>query len=213
MPAFVNASNVRAYAGVNGIDAPWTESNLGSNIRAASSYLQRRTGRQFEVQLATSKTFTTNGEAFVSIPDLRSASGISLAGSSLTADTSYWLIPDTQQTGVFLGIQFRPFGSQGNYRGFPDWFDTNKDSWRFGLYGSQPNDLTITGDWGWEPLPEDLIHATKVLAAWYTRRPDALLGGVTVTAQGTEIDLSAIPAEVRSFIEEWKVGGMVETVR
>jgi hypothetical protein len=53
------------------------------------------------------------------------------------------------------------------------------------------------------------MHATKVLAAWYTRRPDALLGGVTLTAAGSEVDLSMIPAEVRQFIEDWKLSAQV----
>ena len=79
MPAFVNASNVSSYAGIDGISAPWTEANLGSNIRAASAFLQKRTGRQFELQLSTTKVFTTNGQAYISIPDLQTASSVSLS--------------------------------------------------------------------------------------------------------------------------------------
>jgi hypothetical protein len=197
MPAFVNASNVRAYAGIDGISAPWTEANLGSNIRAASAFLQKRTGRQFELQLATTKTFTTNGEAYISIPDLQTASSVSLNSSAQTSGTDYHLIPDHHQTGVSIGIQFRGFG-----------FDRNLDRYPY-LVGSEPNDLTITGDWGHDPLPDELLHATKVLAAWYTRRPDALLGGVSVTVGGTEVDLGAMPAEVRQFIDDWKLSAQV----
>lgn len=214
MPAFVNASNVRAYAGVMAIDATddrWNEPQLGSNIRAASAFLQRRTGRQFEVQLGATKKFTTNGSSYLSIPDLSSATSVTLSGTALTADTTYWLVPDAQQSGVSIGIQFRPFGRRADYRSFPDWFDTNKDShlWPGNWGGSDPNDLVIVGDWGHDPLPDELLHATAVLAAWITRRPDALLGGVSVTSAGTEIDLSAIPVEVRSFIEAWKIGESV----
>jgi hypothetical protein len=208
MPAFVNASNVRAYAGIEGITAPWTESNLGSNIRAASAFLQKKTGRQFELQLATAKTFTTNGEAYISIPDLRTASTVNRNDTDQTADTDYHLIPDHHQTGVYIGIQFRPFGRGTDYRSRADWFDRNLDRYPW-FVGSEPNDLTITGDWGHNPLPEELMHATKVLAAWYTRRPDALLGGVTLTAAGSEVDLSMIPAEVRQFIEDWKLSAQV----
>ena len=208
MPAFVNASNVRAYAGIDGINEPWSEANLGSNIRAASAFLQKRTGRQFELQLATTKVFTTNGEAYINIPDLRSQSAVSLSDSSQTLDTDFHLIPDHHQTGVYIGIQFRGFGRSLDYRSRSDWFDRNLDRYRW-LVGSEPNDLTITGDWGHSPLPDELMHATKVLAAWYTRRPDALLGGVSVTAGGTEVDLGALPAEVRQFIEDWKLSAQV----
>lgn len=212
MPAFVNASNVRAYAGIDGLVAPWGEDNLASNIRAASAFLEKRTGRQFELQVGATKKFTTNGEAFVALPGLRTATSVTLASSALEADNTYHLIPDTQQTGSYIGIQFRPFGRGGSYRSWPDWFDTNKDR-RWGVgFTSDPNDLVIVGDWGYDPIPEEMMHATKVLAAWFTRRPDALLGGVSVTAGGTEVDLGALPAEVRLFIEEWKIGRAVASV-
>lgn len=212
MPAFVNASNVRAYAGIDGITSPWDEHNLGSNIRAASAFLERRTGRQFELQLNATKKFTTNGDSFVPLPGLRTVSSVTLASSALEADNTFHLIPDTQQTGSYIGIQFRPFGRGADYRSWPDWFDTNKDRrWGYG-FTSDPNDLVIVGDWGYDPIPEEMMHATKVLAAWFTRRPDALLGGVSVTANGTEVDLGALPAEVRLFIEEWKIGRAVASV-
>ena len=212
MPSFVNASNVRAYAGIEEALSPWDEHNLGSNIRAASSFLEKRTGRQFELQLNATKKFTTNGEAFVPLPGLRTASSVTLASSALEADNTYHLIPDTQQTGSYIGIQFRPFGRRADYRSWPDWFDTNKDR-RWGVgFTSDPNDLVIVGDWGYDPIPEEMMHATKVLAAWFTRRPDALLGGVSVTPGGTEVDLGALPVEVRLFIEEWKIGRAVASV-
>lgn len=215
MTAFTNASNVRAYAGVMAINAQedrWQEGPLGSNIRAASAFLQKRTGRQFEVQLNTTKTFTTNGEAFIAIPDLQSASSITLAGSTMTLDTDAWLVPDAQQSGVFTGLQFRPFGRSADYRSFPNWFDTNLDRrWHRG-YSSDPNDLSITGDWGHDPLPDELISVTNVLAAWITRRPDSLLGGVSVTPGGTEIDMGALPIEVRLFIDAWKIGNSIVAV-
>jgi len=211
MPAFTNASNVRAYAGVMAINAQddrWNAGPLGSNIRAASAFLEKRTGRQFELQLATTKTFTTNGEAFISLPGLRSASSATRNASTITADTDYWLIPDNQQTGVYIGMQFRPFGHAADYRSRADWFDRNLDRYR-GLVGSEPNDLTITGDWGYVDYPEELVHVTNVLAAWFTRRPDSLLGGVSVTAGGTEVDMGALPAEVRLFIDGWKIGNQI----
>ena len=212
MPAFVNASNVRAYAHIDGISEPWSEANLGSNIRAASAFLQKRTGRQFEVQLNTTKKFTTNGEAFIAIPDLQSATSITLAGSTMTLDTDAWLVPDAQQSGVYTGLQFRPFGHAADYRSWPDWFDTNKDRRWYRGFTSDPNDLVIVGDWGHDPLPDELVSVTNVLAAWITRRPDSLLGGVSVTAGGTEIDMGALPVEVRLFIDAWKIGNSIVAV-
>lgn len=212
MPAFTSASNVRAYAGIDAIDAQndrWNEGPLASNIRAASQFLERRTGRQFELQLATTKTFTTNGGAYVALPGLRSASSVVLASSALTLGTDAHLIPDDQQTGVYTGIQFRPFGRGADYRSYPDWFDTNKDQRWFYGFTSDPNDLAITGDWGYVNYPEELVHATNVLAAWFTRRPDSLLGGAQQSPDGTVIDMSQLPVEVKLFIEGWRLGSLV----
>jgi hypothetical protein len=216
MPAFTNASNVRAYAGIDAINAQqdrWNEGSLGSNIRAASAFLQKRTGRQFELQLATTKTFTTNGEAFMALPGMRNNSPtITLAGSALTVGTDAYLIPDTQQTGLYIGVQFRPFGRGSDYRSWPTWFDTNLDRRWYPGFTSDPNDLSVRDDWGFINYPEELIHATNVLSAWFTRRPDSLLGGVSVTQAGTEVDMGALPVEVRLFIEEWKIGNAVVAV-
>jgi hypothetical protein len=215
MPAFTNASNVRAYAGVMAIDAQddrWNAPMLSSNILVASAFLERRTGRQFELQLATTKRFTTNGDAFVALPGLRSASSVSLASTTMELDNTYHLIPDTQQTGVYIGIQFRPFGRGADYRSWPDWFDTNKDRRWYPGFTSDPNDLVITGDWGYIDYPDELVHVTNVLAAWITRRPDSLLGGVSVTPSGTEIDMGALPIEVRLFIDTWKIGNSIVAV-
>lgn len=212
---FTNASNVRAYAGVMVIDTQddrWNEPQLSSNIRAASAFLQKRTGRQFELQLNTTKIFTTNGDAFVALPGLRSASAVTLAGTTLDLDDTYHLSPDAQQTGVYVGIQFRPFGSGADYRSWPSWFDTNLDRRWYPGFRSDPNDLSITGDWGYIDYPDELVHATNVMAAWITRRPDSLLGGVSVTANGTEIDMGALPIEVRLFIETWRLGSQIVAV-
>jgi hypothetical protein len=210
MPAFVSASNVRSFAAISSINDPWSEANLGSNIATASAFLQRATGRQFEAQTGVTKKFTTNGASYISIPDLRSQSSVTLAGSSRTIDTDLWLIPDRMQSGVYIGVQLRPFGTPWDYRSYSDWFDTNKDT--RGYFQSDPNDLVITGDWGHDPLPDELLHATKALALWYTKRPDASLSNTIQTPEGNIFDLSSLPAEVQSFIANWKIGSSVESV-
>ena len=212
MPAFVNASNVRSFAGISGITEPWSESNLGSNIRAASSLLQRLTGRQFEAQDGVTKTFTTHGDAYVAVPDLRSVTSITLHDTArITSgdDQDVWLVPDTLQTGVYLGIQFQVWEGRGGYRSHSDWFDRNLDRYYPRMV---PNNLVVTGDWGHDPLPEDLLYATKALAAFLTKNPDALLSGFTATPDGTLVEAGDLPKVVASFIQTWKVGGSVASV-
>jgi hypothetical protein len=203
---FVTPQDVRDYLrmdGVDGDDLRYGDRQLGSNIRAASSFLQRTTRRQFEPQTATTKRFTSNGRVVVPIPDLRAATSVTLQDAPLDASETYWLIPDPIAPEVYTGVQVRAFG--GNYRANPQWFDRNLDrDWRRGLYTtSLPGDLVIVGNWGHDPYPEDLLMATKVLAAWYTKRPEAVLANVRITPEGSELQYGEMPPEVTHFLGTW----------
>jgi hypothetical protein len=138
---------------------------------------------------------------------------ITLQGATLDADESYWLVPDNR--GVYTTLQFRAFGTGGaySYLSNPQWFDRNldRDWYRYGG-GSLPNDLVITGNWGHDPLPQDLLHATKVLAAWYTKRPASVLANVAFTPEGNTLTYSDYPPEVLNFITAWKLGPMLVAV-
>lgn len=181
---------------------------IGSNIRSASWFLERATGRIFRDEPNLTLKFTTNGAASIYLPGLRTVGSVTLNGAALTEDSTFWLIPDAQQTGVSLAIQFRAFGS-ADYRNRPDWFDRNLDHpyWRAGQSSSLPNDLVIAAAWGYEEpdLPEPVRDAAKVLAAFKTLRPDAFLSGAKATENGI-FDLSQFPVEVQSFVSEWKTG-------
>src|SRR6266581_4697665 len=151
--------DIRDYLSVTGTIGRYSDQHLGSNIRAAAAFLQRTTGRQFTAQTATAKTFTTEGRAYMSIPDLRTATSVTLQSTPLNANSTYWLIPDATTGGsVNLGIQFRPFNQQYAYLSNPEWFDRGLDI-LFHYYGVRwstlPNDLVITGNWGWDPYPDD----------------------------------------------------------
>lgn len=205
MPAFVNASNVRAYLTVTGITGQWDAALIGSNISAASGYLQRRTGRQFEAQVAATKKFSTHGKAYLTIPDLRTVTSVTLNDATLTADETYYLIPDRNNSGVFVGIEFPGYRSRWS-KGLND-FDINYNHLRWGglAFDTLPNNLVIVGDWGHVPLPDELLQATVVLAGWYTIRPDALLANAKQTPEGNVFDLSGLPVEVTEFISAWKI--------
>ena len=205
MPAFVNASNVRAYLTVTNISGQWDAALIGSNISAASSFLQRRTGRQFEAQASVTKKFSTHGKAYLTIPDLRSTTAVSLNGATLAADSTYYLIPDRNNSGVFVGIEFPSYRRTWN-PGL-NTFDINYSHLRYGgSFDTLPNNLIIgPADWGHSPLPDELLQATVVLAAWYTIRPDALLANARQTPEGNVFDLSALPVEVAEFINAWRI--------
>lgn len=181
MPAFVSPDDVRAYLAVDGTDGLYSDEALLANIETASSYLQRVTGRQFEIQNGVTKTFSTEGLGYMLLPDLRSVTEVTLNGA---ATTDYTLLPHGGSIYTALRLTYRV-------------------PW----YRLEPNDMTITGDWGWDPLPAELLHATKVLAAWYTKRPDAVLTNTIQTGEGNVLDLSRLPPEVWMFKKEWNVRG------
>lgn len=164
------------------------------------------TNRQFEAQASTTKTFTTRGRASLTIPDLRTASSVTLNSSVLTAN-SYYLIPDSQNTGVFIAIDLPQYRFPFDYRSYPDWFDKNYDNplYQMRLRNGIPNDLVIVGDWGHSGAVDEFDQAVKVLAAWFTKRPDAVLSNTIQTPEGNVFDLSKMPAEVQLFVADWRI--------
>lgn len=204
MNLWLSAADLRDYMGVSTSTGRYSDAALGSNLRAAQGLMERRTSRQFDEQGATTKTLSSDGKAVVSIPDLRTATSITLQGSALTADESYWLLPDTRHSGVFVNLQLRTFG--GDHRSNPQWFDRNLDqAWYHVGYGL-PNDLVIVGDWGWTSKPDDLLLGVKSLAAWITKRADAVLAGAVQNPDGSILDYSQWPIEAQTAVAVYARG-------
>lgn len=221
-PAFVDEAMVRSTIDLNAAGtSQYTSGTIGSNIRAASAWLERRTNRYFWDRPGETKVFSSGGRASVLIPGLRLATSVSSTGTTLTADESYWLLPDVMQTGLYTGVQLRAFrGARGGpwWLSHSDWFDRNLDSpywnWAGGGNGSLPNDLSITGDWGLTSAtyPDDLLTACRLLAAHLTVYPNAILGGGSATEQGSVNDLSGYPPFVVSFVRDWYLSSQVASV-
>ena len=219
-PTLCTVLQVREYIDLNttASSSKYTDSTIGSNIRAAGAWMERRTGRIFGNRSAATMKFTTNGKPSLLLPGLRTATTVTLDGTALTADETYWLLPDAQQSGLYTGIQFRVWG-KGNapwYLGVPDWWDRGLDlPGGQAPGGSLPNDLVILGDWGHvddATMPEEVRHVAKVLAAFFTKRPDAILGGALATPDGGSVDLSQFPIEVQAFLAEYRIEQGVEAV-
>jgi hypothetical protein len=213
---FVTVQNVRDYTTLNSDSTSrYSDAQITSNIRTASEYLEKATHRYFGNRTGVTLTFTSNGDGIVDLPGFRTITSVTQAGSALTVDETYWLIPDDQQSGVYTALQLRAFtGRSPWWLSSPDWFDRNLDSPYYPAnmgygYGSLPNDVVVVGDVGYadNDLPYPLRNATVALAAWYTKRPDAVLSGASQTPDGNALDLSQIPDEVQLFIEKWRIGG------
>ena len=211
MAQFVDPQVVRDILQVNASQATtqWSNALIGSNIATASENLQRWTHRQFEPQgsnLAVTRTFSTNGAGSIHLPDLRGASSVTLGGGALTENESYSWTRDSQFPEVFVGIEF-PSRTAAWSRGL-NTFDINYNHLRWdGRIQTLPGDLSITStQWGWVPYPNALLHATAVLAAYYTLRSDALLSSaINRLEEGVIFDLSRYPIEVQDFVTNFKI--------
>lgn len=185
MASFVSPEDVRAYLNIDGTEGLYSQGIIQANIETASNYLQRSTGRQFEPQNATTKTFTTD-ISYLSVPDLRSVISVTIGGN---AATDYLLHANGD---IYGALTFADFNI-ADYNGYA-------------TYGrGYEVTVVITGNWGWDPLPAELTHATKILAAWYTKRPDAVLTNTLQTGEGNIVDLSRLPPEVWMFKRDWSM--------
>lgn len=207
MSAFVTAAELRSFLDVSGTTGRASTANLDILIGAASDFLGRATGRVITSSASnTTRTFTSHGRASLTIPDLRAASTVTLQGTTLTLDSTFWLLPSPQAPDIFTGLQLRPYASL-DYRSNPEWFDRNLDQLyaRWGRYSSLPNDVVVTGLWGWTSVPNQWKLATLTLAGYEYKRPDSLLANVSITPEGNVLDYGQLPPEVRELVEGWKL--------
>lgn len=213
MTTVISASDVRGYMNWSGTSGQYSDGNIGSNIRVATAMLQQLTNRQFEPQTGTKK-FSTFGRSAMAIPDLRSVVSVTLNGATLTADSTYYLVPDRLNSGVYVAIEIpairirAQYGASDSYKAAPDWWDRGLDSpkWQSWAYSALPNDLAIdSNEWGWATYPDEFLFAVKVYAAWLTKRPDAVLTNVIQGPEGTVSDLSQLPPEVVHFVDQYRL--------
>ena len=216
MTQFATAIQLRTYLDTSKATGRYTTENLDFLLETASNQLERATGRLISASASnTAKTFTTAGRAVITIPDLRTASSVTIAGATLTADESYWLIPSAQANDIYTGVQVRPFQGPGtggkSYLAYPEWYDRGLDSPLFGagFDRSLPNDLVITGLWGWTTVPNSWRLAAMALAGYYLKHADALNVGSGTTAEELVLDFSEFPSEVRQHIKDWQLGEQV----
>ena len=216
MSQFVTAAELRTYLDIASTTGRASDANLNLMIQSASDFLERGTGRIITASASnTARTFSTFGQAAITIPDLRTVSSATLQGTSLAADSTYYLIPARQQPvagdTIYTGIQFRAY-DRWDYRSNPEWLDRNLDNWRWRGGYSLPNDLVITGLWGWTTVPPQWKHATLVLAGYNYKRPDSLLANVAITPEGGVLNYGDMPPEVRELIEGWRLTEAVVSV-
>ncbi len=217
MTALATAVELRTYLDTTKTTDRYATAHLDFLLEASSDQLERATGRVIRASASnTVRKFTTHGRPVVTIPDLRAATTVNVAGSSLTVDETYWLIPSAQSPDIYTGVQVRAFRGPNTsshwYLAYPEWFDRNLDNARWGADTSLPNDLVITGLWGWTTTPAVWKLAAMALAGYYLKHGDALLAGAAQTPEGAILDYSAFPSEVQHLVKDWALGEQVALV-
>lgn len=207
MSQFATAAELRTFMDITSTTGRAATSNLDLLLTKASDDLERATGRLITASASnTSRTFSSEGRAYLTIPDLRSVATLTLQGTTLEDDSTYWLVPSAQEPTIFTGVQFRNF-NRYDYRSNPEWFDRNLDSdyWRRSGFTSLPNDLVITGLWGWGTVPTTWKVTAMILAGYYYKRPDSLLANTSITPEGNVLEYGQLPPEVHALIEAWRL--------
>lgn len=204
----VTQASVRDLLAITDTTREWSTGIIGSNILVASARLQRVTNRQWEPQTAATKLFSTEGRDSLAIPDLRSATAVTLNSATLTADSTYYLLPSRPEPTIYIGIQFPRLKGRSSILAYSDWYDRGLDlpDFQRDIRRGVPNDLSIAGDWGrleaaW---PIEVVQAIRALAAFLTiHASSALLSGAKQTPEGNVFDLSRWPLEVQAFVKDW----------
>ncbi len=204
----VSIASVRDYLQVTDTNGQWSNGIIGSNILVASKRLQRVTNRQWEPETAATKLFSTEGRDSLPIPDLRSATSITLNGATLTQNETVYLLPSRHESTIYIGVQLPRSRGRWSIYSSPDWWDRGLDLPDFQRDVSRgvPNDLSITGDWGRleSAWPIEVVQTIRVLAGFLTLRTDALLSNaVNRLDQGVVYDMSQWPLEVQGFVRDW----------
>lgn len=224
MAMLTDLRSVKAYLAIPTSDTRWDdllggEGGGGVNlIEAASAKFEQATNRKFSLSSNnTTYTFSTEGQSDLLIPDLQLSPTptVTLLGAALTANASFWLIPDPQDRATTTHIQLKSFGigqSAYWYKAFPNWFDANLDRYPFFEMGS-PLDLAITGTWGHLPIPDDVIFAVTILTSWFFKRKDAIPTNLIFNPDGSTSDMHDWPTEVLDAVHNWRLRQWVTAIR
>ncbi len=231
--SILTPATLRAQMNWESTTGQYTDAILGNYILDAIASLELATSRYLINRPGQQWAFTSNGRPQFALPNLRTATSVTWMGAVQTAGvvgvgSGYLLLPDAMQTGVYTGIQFRPFNVDPRGKwwlslGGPttNWFDTGADNpfdprnYNLGYtFTSVPQDTVIVGDWGWEPLfePGNVAHAVEVLAGWYGMRPAAILADSVITPAGGIVSYSQMPPEVQQFVKSFSAGTQVVSI-
>ena len=190
-PDYATTAQVKAFLGI-GDTADDTE--IATAITAASRTIDRATGRQFgTVTASEQRSYNAVWDRHrptpawvVTIDDVYSVTGLTVSVGG-TAVTDYTLEPVNAlvKGGVYTSLVLGPAAEAYPTTAVPQ------------------IDIT-TSKWGWSPVPDTILHATKIQAGRFHKRRDALFGVAGSPNDGSEIRLLAkIDPDVQVMLTDY----------
>jgi hypothetical protein len=171
------------------------EAALQLLLDAATSFIERYTGRLFRAEAATTKDFYATNPYRLPLPDIRTitsllydSTGQGTFVTTLTEGVDYFKTPlvPFPDAGIYTGVEMFPYSSRGFW----------------GQYR-----VRILGDWGYVvggAAPPSIQLACLLLAGRYWQRKSAPLGIVQNVDIGTFRSISAMDLDVKTTLELYK---------
>lgn len=181
--ALLTLPEYKAFAGVDTTDNR-NDARINALQAAVEKAIGTYTDRKFVLAggAATTRTFEFDGEGIVDIDDCANITSVStdagVLGSSYSLDTSQWTAApfDMSPTYYYLRIHSGPFNSFSPEMGF----ERNLD--KYEGYNVKPVTISVTANWGWPAIPEDV----KLAAAWTIQDIVDKPGGDNLSSESIE---------------------------
>jgi hypothetical protein len=201
VPAIASVDELMAYLDVGGSNpARVNNTALTLSLESAERWVENYTGRLFRPDPAlvsgvdsappVLKTFNwdTRGYGWLRIPDLRSATGVSIDGIVFEEGSDYIFDIAPAFEEPYTMIRF-PF------------FSTTTNPYTASVVPL----VAITGRWGFWPAPADVKDAVLSLAARQYRRRDAMFSDIVDVGTGIYEYRAGIPAHIREILKGYKM--------
>lgn len=199
MPTIASVPELRSFLGLEpgrGED----DLILAMRLDSAEEFVAMYTGRSFapepafilgaDTGVAVTKTFPVRrGEVVVRIPDLRSATAVSLGGSHLIADMNYVLDTNREPATSIILDQY---------------------AWQFALSPfistlSSMTRLSITGRWGFSPVPAGIKDAVLTIAARRFHEKKSMFQDSVALPDGSVLSyFRQLPASVQGALNQYR---------
>jgi len=191
--AIVEVEELLAYGDLREerVNGPMVEGLL----RAAERFLQRYARRTFDPQPALAangtdtnspiaKTFVVaRGTNLIRVPDLRATTTVALDGLALNTSTGYYPLDTAYEPATTVQL-YEPYGLQTGWSN-----------------PSGPGQLTITGRWGWNPVPDDVKYAVMALTVRLYKERNANWADSVALPDGSVLQyFRSLPATVQAAI-------------